>query len=170
MYSNYGNYGVTTSPAAESSFETFINNGGGVVIVLGLILGLIILALVVLMLIAQCKVFTKAGEKWWKVFIPLYNTWVQTRITGLAWWWFPIYVGVGALMLNYPNNYILSIMLFLVSYNYMFNMAKKFGKSTGFAVLLAILPVIGLPILAFGSSSYDKNAKVDQNGIFALEK
>ena len=47
-------------------------------------------------------------------------------------------------------------------------MAKKFGKSTGFAVLMAFLPVIGLPILAFGSAKYDKDAKVDANGIFSV--
>ena len=33
-------------------------------------------------------------------------------------------------------------------------MAKKFGKSNGFAVLVALLPIIGLPILAFGSAQY----------------
>jgi hypothetical protein len=33
-----------------------------------------------------------------------------------------------------------------------------------------ILPVIGIPILAFGSAKYNADAKTDKNGIFAVEK
>ena len=59
--------------------------------------------------------------------------------------------------------------LVLVSFNYSYNMAKKFGKSNGFALLMTILPVIGLPMLAFGNSTYNKEIPVDKNGIFSIE-
>ena len=49
-------------------------------------------------------------------------------------------------------------------------LAKKFGKSNGFAFLCTILPIIGIPILGFGSAKYNKDAKVDKNGIFSVEK
>jgi len=49
-------------------------------------------------------------------------------------------------------------------------LCKKFGKSGGFAFLCTILPIIGIPMLAFGSAKYNKDEKVDQNGVFSIEK
>ena len=65
---------------------------------------------------------------------------------------------------------VIPTLVFLTYFNYNFNLAKKFGKTNGFAVLLSLLPVIGYPILAFGSAKYEKDAKVDKNGIFSIEK
>lgn len=165
MY-NYTYTPSTTTPDVESIF------GGMAVgaIILVVILGLIALAVAIFMIIAECKLYSKAGEKWWKVFIPIYNTWVQTKITGLAWWWLPIFLGVTALSDIKSLEFVAGIGVILVSFNYNYNLAKKFGKSNGFAVLTTFLPVIGLPILAFGSAKYDKNAVVDKNGIFAVDK
>ena len=71
------------------------------VYIVGIIVGLLVIALVlailIFLIIAQCKLFSKAGEAWWKALIPVYNSWVETKITGLAWWWFPIYMGVASL-------------------------------------------------------------------------
>lgn len=133
-------------------------------------LGILLLAIAVFMIIAQCKVYTKAGEAWWKVFIPVYNTWIETKIAGLAWWWCPIYLGLAALAGVKAISLTVALAGFIVAFNYNFNMAKKFGKSNGFAVLCTLLPFIGIPILAFGSAQYDKKAAVDKNGIFAVEK
>ncbi len=36
--------------------------------------------------------------------------------------------------------------------------AKSFGKSTGFGVFLAFVPIISYPIIAFGKSKYLGNA------------
>lgn len=165
MY-NYTYTPSTTTPDVESIF------GGMAVgaIILFAILGLIALAVAIFMIIAECKLYAKAGEKWWKVFIPLYNSWVQTKIVGLAWWWFPIFVGTSVLMDIKTVAPIAGIAVILISFNYNYNLAKKFGKSNGFAVLTTFLPIIGLPILAFGSAKYDKNAATDKNGIFAVEK
>lgn len=157
---------TTTTPDVEAIF------GGmalGVLIFLGFI-ALIALAIAIIMIIAQCKIFIKAGEKWWKVFIPLYNSWIQTKITGLAWWWFPIYIGFSMLMDVKVFAPIAGIAVILISFNYNYNLAKKFGKSGGFALLTTFLPFIGLPILGFGSAKYDTKADTDKNGIFAVEK
>ena len=157
---------VTTTPDIEALF-------GGMaagLIVFVVIIGLLALAIVVFMIIAECKLFTKAGEKWWKALIPAYNSWVQTKIVGLGWWWFPIYIGIATLM-DVPNiSAVAGLCVILISFNYNYNLAKKFGKSNGFAVLNTFLPIIGLPILAFGSAKYDEKASVDKNGIFAVEK
>ncbi len=52
-------------------------------------LGAIIwLALVVLMVAAMWKVFTKAGQPGWAAIIPIYNTYIMTKIGGLDIMWF----------------------------------------------------------------------------------
>ncbi len=142
----------------------------GIGIALAIIIGIIVLAVLILIIIANCKLFKKAGEEWWKALIPLYSSWIETKITGLAWWWFLIFAGLTALIGTKfgESNFVVSMGLILTSFNYNYNLAKKFGKSNGFAVLSTILPVIGLPILAFGSAKYDKAAKVDKNGIFTM--
>ena len=166
MYNYTYNTPSTTTPSVDSLF------GGMAVgaIILVVILGLIALAVLIFMIIAECKLYAKAGEKWWKVFIPVYSTWVQTKITGLAWWWLPIFLGTAALSEVKSLEFVAGIGVILVSFNYNYNLAKKFGKSNGFAVLTTFLPIIGLPILAFGSAKYDKNAATDKNGIFAIDK
>ncbi len=162
----YNDYGLTqTSPSLDSSFQTLAAGAIAVTI----ILVLICLAVAIFMIVAQCKLFTKAGEKWWKAIIPFYSTWVNTKITGLAWWWFPIFLLVTCTMMVPAVGYALSWLVILVGFNYNYNLAKKFGKSNGFAVLCTILPIIGIPILAFGSAKYDSAAAVDKNGIFAVE-
>jgi hypothetical protein len=159
-----------TSSSSSFDVESFLTGASAAIIVLAIFALLICLAIAALIIVSNCKIFAKAGQKWWKALIPLYNSWVETKICGLAWWWFPIFVVITALF-SEPrmSNYVVSMGLVLVSFNYCYNMAIKFGKSKGFAVLLAILPVIGLPMLAFGSAKYDKDAKVDQNGIFSVK-
>ena len=171
--------GVTTTKAATYLGTTSTSNGNifdwfsgaaTALIVLAIFAIIIGIAVAVLIIVSNCKIFSKAGEKWWKALIPMYNSWVETRIAGLAWYWFVIFAGLTAALVGPKANYVLSMLLVLTSYNYCYNMAKRFGKSTGFAVLMALLPVIGLPMLAFGSAKFDANAKVDKNGIFSIEK
>ena len=152
-----------------STFETMFTNASIAVVVLFVILFIVIFALAVLMIASNCVISKKAGEKWWKGLIPLYNSWVETRISGLAWWWFPIFAVLTGFTASGTQNYVYPMALVLVSFNYSYNMAKKFGKSNGFALLVTILPVVGLPILAFGSATYNKEAPVDKNGIFSIE-
>ncbi len=160
-------YYLTETPGLDS-----MATGMGVAaVVLVIILALIVLAVVVLILISNCKIFKKAGEAWWKGLIPLYNSWVETRITGLGWWWFLIFAVLTAILSATENvNFVVYMALLLTGFNYNFNLAKKFGKTNGFAVFNTIFPYIGLPILAFGSAQYDKEAKVDENGIFSIKK
>ena len=166
MYNYTYTPSTTTTPSLDSVF------GGMAIgaIILVVILGLIALAVAIFMIIAECKLFTKAGEKWWKVFVPIYNTWVQNKIVGLAWWWLPIFLVASALTEVQTLGFVAGMAVILVSFNYNYNLAKKFGKSNGFAVLTTFLPVIGLPILAFGSAKYDAKAETDKNGIFAIDK
>ena len=163
----YNDYGLPEQPEIES-----ILSGASVIGAVAIVLSfLIVIAIAILVIISNCKIFKKAGEDWWKAIIPLYSNWVETKIVGLAWWWFLIFSGLAALTGAFEEgNFVISIALILVSFNYSYCLAKKFGKSNGFAVLTVIFPYVCYPILAFGNAKYDKNAKVDKNGIFAIEK
>ena len=166
---NYNGNLITPNTTTVDPDALFGGMAIGAIILFGFI-ALIALAVAIFMLIAECKIYTKAGEKWWKVFVPLYNSWIQTKITGLAWWWFPIFIGFSMLMDVKVFAPIAGICVILISFNYNYNLAKKFGKSNGFALLTTFLPFVGLPILGFGSAKYDAKADTDKNGIFAVEK
>ena len=164
----YNDYGLVSPNPTDTSV---LAGASAIVVVLVVILALIALAAIVLIIIANCKLFKKAGEAWWKALIPLYNSWVETKITGLAWWWFVIFAVLTAIIgTDKVENFVIYMALMLTSFNYNFNLAKKFGKSNGFAFLTTILPIIGLPILAFGSAQYNGAAEVDENGIFSIKK
>ena len=166
----YSDYGITQTPSVSPSLDSTLTAFTAGAIVLVIIIGIIALAIAVFMLIAQCKLFTKAGEKWWKALIPFYSTWINTKITGLAWWWCIIFIAITCCSFIPVVGSVMYWIVLLVGFNYNYNLAKKFGRSNGFAFLCTILPIIGIPILAFGSSKYNKDANTDMNGIFAVEK
>ena len=170
---NYYYNGSTTPDSListnTSDFWSDLTNLGAGLLVFFIFLGIIALAVIIFLIIAECKVYKKAGEAWWKALIPVYSTWIEAKIAGLAWWWCPILLGVTSLSIFNGSYSVLGFAALVISFNFNYNISKKFGKTNGFAVLLTLLPIIGLPILAFGSSKYDANAKTDINGIFAVE-
>ncbi len=107
----------------------------------GTIIALIIgIAIYVLLIIAQWKMFTKAGEAGWKSIIPLYNLFIFCKIVDGNGWKFLLLCIPGV---NIVYDIILSI-----------RTAKAFGEGTGFAVGLIFLPTIFWLILGFGSAQY----------------
>jgi hypothetical protein len=94
----------------------------------------------IIVLIAMWKVFTKAGKPGWAVLIPFYNLYVLLEIVGRPGWWL--------LMFLIP---IVNV-IFLVTVN--FDLAKSFGKGTGFGLGLIFLTPIFILILGFGSAQY----------------
>ena len=107
----------------------------------GTIIGILIgIAIYVLLIIAQWKIFTKAGEAGWKSIIPLYNLFIFCKIVDGNGWKFLLLCIPGV---NVVYDIILSI-----------RTAKAFGKGAGFAVGLIFLPSIFWLILGFGSAQY----------------
>jgi hypothetical protein len=43
--------------------------------------------------IGTALVFNKAGEKWWKGLIPIYNIWVETKVGQSPPGWFWLHLG-----------------------------------------------------------------------------
>ena len=100
----------------------------------------IYLVLLVLFVAAAWMIFAKAGEAGWKAIIPIWNTLVLLKIVGRSWWWI-------ILMLIPFVNIIIWLIVSL-------DLAKSFGRGSGFGVGLFFLPFIFGPILGFGSSTY----------------
>jgi hypothetical protein len=115
--------------------------GGGIVAMLaGGVLGLIGLLVAVVMIASLWKIFVKAGKPGWAAIVPIYNLIVLLEVVGKPIWWI-------VLMLIPCANIVVGIMLVLA-------LAKSFGKETGFAIGMILLPFIFYPMLAFGDASY----------------
>lgn len=106
----------------------------------GLIGFIIWLAIIVLIIAAMWKVFTKAGQPGWGVLIPIYNVYLLCKVAGKPGWWL-------LLMFIPLVNIIIAIMVAL-------GVAENFGKGGGFAVGLFLLPFVFYPILGFGDATY----------------
>ena len=102
---------------------------------------IVLLVVFVLLVIAYWKIFEKAGEAGWKSIVPIYNTYIITKIaTGNGLLFLLILIpGVGAL--------IWEILLAV-------KLSKAFGKGVGFILGLIFLPNIFWLILGFGGSQY----------------
>ena len=98
------------------------------------------LALGVLIIIAEWKVFVKAGEPGWAALIPFYNTYTLFKIAWGQGWKF-------LLLLIPVANIVFYIMVNV-------KLARAFGKGAGFGWGLALLPVIFYPVLGFGDAAY----------------
>jgi ABC-type sulfate transport system permease subunit len=97
-------------------------------------------AVIVLLIAAIWKVFSKAGQPGWAAIIPIYNIYVMCKVAGRPGWWL-------LLMLIPLVNVIIAIILNV-------DIAKHFGKGIGFAIGMILLPFIFWPILGFGSARY----------------
>lgn len=90
------------------------------------------------------RIFSKAGQKGWKILIPIYNIYIMSKVAKVPTWAF--------VMVLIPFVNFIGIVIFQV---YMvIGLAKAFGKESSFAVFLFFLSPIALPILAFGKSTY----------------
>lgn len=94
----------------------------------------------IFMIVCMWKIFTKAGKEGWKSIIPIYNIVVLLEIAKLPTWYIVLYI------IPFVNIYAL--------FKTYIELAHKFGKSTGFGVLMVFFSIICFPILAFDSSTY----------------
>ena len=101
---------------------------------------LIYLAIIIAVIAGWWMIFTKAGEAGWKSIIPIWNYLIILKVVGRDWWWI--------LLLLIPI--VNFIVLIIVS----IDLAKSFGRGTGFGIGLALLAPIFAMILGFGSDTY----------------
>lgn len=115
-------------------------DGSGLAAGIGFIGWLFYMAVIVFFIFCLWKIFVKAGKPGWAAIVPIYNVLVELEILGRPWWYL-------LLMLIPLVNIVIGIMI-------IFDLAKVFGKGTGFGFGLLFLSFIFIPILAFGDAKY----------------
>ena len=98
------------------------------------------LAVIVAVIAGWWMMFVKAGEAGWKSIIPIYSFIIILKIVGREPWWV-------ILMLIPIVNFVIWIIVAL-------DLAKSFGRGTGFGIGLAFLSPIFALMLGFGSDTY----------------
>ena len=116
----------------ESVPTTSVSIGFGILSISIVIISLIIS---IVMLISLIKIFTRNGKPGWGVIIPIYNFILMSEIAEVK----SIYV----ILLFVP---IVNIYARYVIYK---GIAKKYNKSSGYAVGMLLVPFIFFPMLAF---------------------
>ncbi|HUD05747.1 MAG TPA: DUF5684 domain-containing protein [Candidatus Saccharimonadales bacterium] len=126
----------------------------------------VVLAVVAILEIASIwKVYKKADQRGWAAIVPIYSSWVQAKIGGKSGWLGLLVVAIATSITligaspadstKYaPIAAILWVIVFLL-YVYIFvGVARNFGKTKWFGLLLVILPFIAFPIIGFGPAKY----------------
>lgn len=116
-----------------------------------LFMGMVIFSsiLSLIMIISLWKIFTKGNKPGWASLIPFYNMIVLTQIADLSIVYF--------ILLLVPIVQIYAIIKIYI------NIAKKFGKSSSFAIGLFFLPIIFFPILAFSDEEVKTPTETNNN-------
>ena len=138
--------------------------------ILGLGLGIILTALIVLwifQIIAFWKIFTKAGEPGWKSIIPIYSGYVQYKITWKPMWFWIIFVvsiiygATNGIIQGGSTSVIVSVIELIAAIAYCViqiisyvKLSRSFGHGIGFAIGLLFLYPIFVLILGYGKSEY----------------
>ena len=134
MDSTYDTTYYTTSYASDSAAA------GAASAIFG-VFALVWLAIIVVFLISLWRLFVKAGKPGWAAIVPIYNQIVMLEIAGRPVWWFLI-----AMFVPFFGWWV-QIVWFI-------DFAKSYGKSTGYGVFVALLPLIAVPVLAFSKTAY----------------
>ena len=126
----------------------------------------------ILTIIAWWKIFKKAGQAGWKSIIPFYDGHI---LYGICWkpvyFWLTLIFTSGGVVLQdlfikdqaQPNLLIALLVIamlvvgIILLVKFCLNLAKSFGKGTGFAIGLMFLNTLFSLILGFGKAEYIGN-------------
>ncbi len=127
---------ILSSPALQQ------DDAGGILALLTSGVGLFCSLIFVLLLIASLwRIFTKAGQPGWAAIVPIYNIYVLLQIVGRPGWWLILY--------------FIPFVSFIVALLVSIDLAKSFGKSAAWGViLLFVFNAIGYLLLGFGDATY----------------
>ena len=121
----------------------------------------------ILQIVANWRIFTKAGEAGWKSIIPVYGDYISYKIvwqTGYFWLMFVLDI-ISSWIQNYANPAgdstlllmivsLIRIITGIIGIMYSVKLARAFGRGIGFAIGLIFLQPIFMLILGFGSDRY----------------
>lgn len=119
-------------------------------VLLGLLSILAGLALGTVTVAGTWKMFVKAGQPGWGIFVPIYNCLLMVRIVGMPDWTLLLFLIPG---ISLAFHIIVSLEL-----------RKRFQQTTAFAVGLILLPTVFWAVLGFGKSAYTLPPVATDNG------
>ena len=108
--------------------------------IVGTLTMIVCIVLGVVLVVSMWKIFAKAGKPGWASIVPFYNLYVLYEIS----WGKGIYFLL--LLVPFVNAFIGILTLY--------KLGQNFGKSTGFIIGMILLPIIFMPMLAFGDSTF----------------
>lgn len=138
----------TSSYNYNSQSYSTADNAAAAGVMMGMLMLGFLLAIACYVFTSFClmKIFKKAGrEDTWAAWVPVYQMWVLFEIAGRPGWW----------VLSMLIPFVGGILFLIVSIIAYMDVAKSFGKDTGFAVLLILVPIVGFPMLAFSDATYN---------------
>lgn len=138
-YSYYGGY-------ETAGIDSAMTAGIALTSMLGTLL--LVLLIFIFSTIGMWKMFKKAGEAGWKSLIPIYNTIILFKISGLSPWF------VLAYFLCAFIPFIGSLAVTALTVYLFYKLSASFGHGAGYTVGLFFLAPIFYMILGFGSSQY----------------
>lgn len=121
--------------------------------------------------IVEWNIFKKAGEPGWKTLIPFYNIFVSHHIAGMRHIWFVLEMAVWMVetvlelvpgipdWIENPFTVITFLFTLISEIVHISMLGDRFGKKTPFKVGMVLLPIVFLPILAFGPAKYQAPEK-----------
>lgn len=112
------------------------DTAGIVVLIVGMLVYFVIFALII---VTTWKLYRKANKPGWASIIPVYNYVVLLEIVGRPIWW---------IILSF-----IPLVNIYIAFVIALDLAKSFGKSTGFGVATFFLPFVTYPILAFSKNA-----------------
>lgn len=136
------------------------DGGGGLMAMIGTFLaisGIIWLITIV----GMWKVFEKAGKPGWAAIVPVYNFWILIEISGRPPMFFWILLGCMVLSMIPIVGFILGIGVLVILILVSIDVAKKFGKDTGYGIGLALLSFIFYPMLGFSDAQYQGDTSIE---------
>ena len=121
----------------------------------------------ILQIVANWKIFTKAGEAGWKSIIPVYGDYISYKIAWqTSYFWLSFILGIVISCINTFVNptgeniacaalvVLIRIVLAVISILYCVKLSRAFGRGIGFAIGLIFLQPIFLLILGFSDNQY----------------
>ena len=97
--------------------------------------------MMIILIIANWKIFEKAGIAGWKCLIPFYNTYCMYKLVFGSGWLFLLQ--------------LIPIVNIVISFVFLYKFVTVFGHGLGYMLGLIFLSPVFYLILAFGSSEYE---------------
>lgn len=119
-----------------------------------IVMGIIWLIVAIILIAAFWKIFVKAGKPGWAAIIPFYNIYILLDIVGRPAWWIAVYIGAAILGWIPILGWLIMIGVIVMQFIVCIDLAKAFGKDTGYGIGLALLSIVFAPMLGFGSAQY----------------